>query len=156
MVKDTVHGHLAPQLHSLMPKQQGFSYLPRVFVFEQHCTVDSNSQFTPWAAFLQYWCLATYSPFFLCAFDFFLLSLALCTFVYWVVDFLQFHKIFLHSQSIHQNASSPKLDDVCIFYEYSLFPCHRLLMKILYKIDSTQMLEGPRSKILLNLTENNW
>lgn len=122
-----------------------------------HCWLLFSSRLTPWAAFLQYCCRATYSPFSLCAFDFLLLSVALCTFLYWVVDFLQFSEIILNSQSIRQTVCIlSQLDDVCRFYEYSLFPRHRLLMKILHKMVSTQMLERPCLKTPLSMTESNW
>lgn len=131
--------------------------LPFFFGTASYCWLLYSSWLTPRAAFLQYCRLATYSPFSFCAFDFLLLSVALCTFLYWVVDFLQFNKIVFNSQSIRQTVCIlSQLDDVCRFYEYSLFPRHRLLMKIPHKMVSTQMLEGPWLKIPLSLTENNW
>lgn len=135
---------------------------PRIssaFFLEQYRTVDSYSAHGshPGLAFCSTVPWLLIPPFSLCAFDLLLLSVALCTFLYWVVDFLQFTKIILNSQSIRQTVCIlSQLDDVCRFYEYSLFPRHRLLMKILHKMDSTQMLEGPRLKLPLSLTENSW
>lgn len=146
----------AKQLPDVSHAQQPALALP-FFGTASYCWLLFSPWLTPWAAFLPCCCLAVYSPFSLCAFDFLLLSVALCTFLYWVADFLQFSEIILNSQSIRQTVCIlSQLDDVCRFYEYSLFPCHRLLMKILHKMDSTQMLGQPRLKIPLWMTRNNW
>lgn len=133
----------AKQLPDVSHTQRPALALP-FFGTASYCWLLFSPWLTPRAAFLPCCCLAIYSPFSLCAFDFLLLSVALCTFLYWVVDFLQFSEIILNSQSIRQTVCIlSQLDDVCRFYEYSLFPRHRLLMKILHQMDPHRCWESP-------------